>query len=265
MSYDAELTFAKNLAREAGDIMRQYFRSEDINTEWKTDNSPLTVADTTVNSLVIEKVKEKFPAHGVLGEEESFETKRDFIWVVDPIDGTAPFTLGTPISTFSIALVDRSDGQPVVAAVYDPFLDHLYTAEKGKGAFLNGKRLKADNATSLNQKYVFIAGWTGQRAVFDVGRCIESIRSEKGKEISVAAFIYFGSKIATGELTGAIVDGSSVWDLVTVRLLVEEAGGIVTDYNGEPQRYDGPTRGMIAAGNEAIHNQLLKIFQEAKV
>ncbi|HVV66918.1 MAG TPA: inositol monophosphatase [Candidatus Saccharimonadales bacterium] len=265
MSYGAELAFAKELAGEAGEIMRQYFRSEDINTEWKEDNSPLTVADTTINSLVIERVKKKFPGHGVIGEEESLEASGGYVWVVDPIDGTVPFSLGVPISTFSIALVDRSDGQPVVAVVYDPFLDHLYTAEKDKGVFLNGKRLKTDDASSLKQKYVFVAGWLGHKSVFDPHKCIEDIRSQKGKIISVASFIYFGSKIASGELVGAISDGSSVWDVVTVRLFVEEAGGIMTDYNGDSQRYDGPTRGMIAASNKKIHGQLLKIVNEARI
>lgn len=264
MSYDIELAFATTLAREAGDIMRKYFRSESMNTEWKEDNSPLTIADTTINKLVIKRVNEKFPAHGILGEEESFEIERDYIWVVDPIDGTVPFTLGAPISTFSIALVDRADGQPVLAVVYDPFLDHLYTAEKGKGAFLNGTRLDSGGATDLKQQYVFVAGWGGQRAPVDIQACFESIKHRKGRVISVASFIYFGSKIASGELVGAIGDGSSVWDIVTVRLLVEEAGGIVTDYNGDPQRYDGPTRGIIAGTNKTIHSELLKIVNEAR-
>jgi len=266
MSYEKELEFAKSLALEAGGIMRRYFRSEDIGTTWKQDDTPLTVADTTINSLVIERVKDEFPDHGVLGEEESYETKRDFIWVVDPIDGTSPFALGIPVSTFSAALVDRKDGQPVVAVVYDPYLDHLYTAVKGKGAYLNGNRIKTSSATSLDRQTVYMAGGfkPGTRH-YDIGRCLDLVRDANAKGIVVASFIYFGCKVASGELVGALVGLGSPWDLATVALIAAEAGAVVTDAYGNGQRYDGETKGIIVAANPEIHTMLMKIVKAAHI
>ncbi len=264
-NYQDELAFAKALATEAGKIMRRYFRAEDIGTEWKQDNTPLTVADTNINNLVIKRVKEKFPNHGVLGEEESFEPTRDLIWVVDPIDGTAPFSIGVPISTFSIALVDRKDGQPVLAVVYDPFLNHSYEATIGGGAYLNDTKLQASVTSDLAQNFVFSASIrSGKDKIYEADKLLNSIRSQKGKIVSIASFIYFGCKITTGELVGVIVDFPSTWDLVTVKLLVEEAGGIATDYNGQPQRYDDITRGLVAAPNKELHGKLLQMVQDAK-
>src|SRR5690606_26788011 len=93
------LSFAKQLAIEAGAIMHKYHRSARRTTTWKDDNSPVTLADRDINSLVIQKIKDTFPDHGVIGEEESYEADRSYVWVVDPIDGTAPFDLGMQCST----------------------------------------------------------------------------------------------------------------------------------------------------------------------
>src|SRR5690606_9265702 len=116
-SYKAELDFAMEMASDAGKIMKKYFRSEAIDTQWKADHTPLTIADKKINDLLIERVENHYPDHGVIGEESSYMEERDMVWVADPIDGTSPYTLGIPTSTFCLALVDRSDGQPVIAVV----------------------------------------------------------------------------------------------------------------------------------------------------
>jgi inositol-phosphate phosphatase / L-galactose 1-phosphate phosphatase / histidinol-phosphatase len=111
------LYFAIKIAKEAGDIMRAHF-SLGMKKEWKEDNSPLTITDTAINELVIQKVKESFPEHGVLGEEASLETTdATHIWVVDPVDGTIPFSHGVPTFAFSLALV--VDGVPQLGVVFD--------------------------------------------------------------------------------------------------------------------------------------------------
>src|SRR6266404_2863697 len=98
MEYKQELEFAVATAKSAGETMRRYFRADDLGTEWKGDATPLTVADTKINDFVIEEVKAHFPTHGVHGEEASFSTNREFVWVCDPVDGTMPYSIGLPIS-----------------------------------------------------------------------------------------------------------------------------------------------------------------------
>jgi myo-inositol-1(or 4)-monophosphatase len=135
MNYQTELNFAKQLARDAGVIMKKYFRSDAAGTHIKNDKTLVTLADTEVNSLVIARVKEKFPSHSVLGEEKSFDVQdAKFTWVCDPVDGTQPFAMGLPISSFSLALVDDK-GDAVLGVVYDPFEDRLFEAVQNGGAF----------------------------------------------------------------------------------------------------------------------------------
>lgn len=262
MSYETELTFAQDLAHEAGKIMLRYFRAEDIGTEWKDDNTPLTIADTTINSLVIERVKAAFPSHGVIGEEESHDNDGDFVWVVDPIDGTVPFSLGIPVSTFSLALVKKSDGQPVVGVAYDPQLDHLYSAEEGKGAYMNGVLLSTSKATDLKRSYVSVLGGTERgdpgHAQFKPGKCSDILRNQGAKYISLQSQVYAAAKVATGEFIGSVFGYGAPWDSAAVVLLVKEAGGVVTDLEGKQRRYDEFAAGCILAANKTIHAKLLK-------
>ncbi len=264
MSYAKELAFAKVLALEAGGIMKRYFRAEDIGHSWKEDNTPLTIADTTINKLVIDQVKENFPEHGVLGEEESYEPGRETIWVLDPIDGTVPYSLGIPISTFSLALVHRHDGQPVLAVTYDPQLDELFSATKGDGAFLNDKPIHTTRRKTLAQGYLHMGALNVQEEGIDynAGTAMVKVRSTGAKVISVPSSVYIVNRIAAGQFIGGIIGHPKSWDVAASALLVEEAGGIVTDLKGERRRYDEDGLGAVFAANPTIYEKLMKIVRD---
>ncbi|KXK26935.1 MAG: Inositol-1-monophosphatase [candidate division WS6 bacterium OLB20] len=146
---------AIEIARMAGTVMKE-LQSVEIHTDWKADGTPLTEADTRINRMVIEEISRRFPDHGVLGEEESSETDREFVWVCDPIDGTIPYSHGLTISTFSLALV--RNGMPVTGVVFDPFQDRLYAAEKDAGTTANGVKVQVNNRTTLKDAVVSING-----------------------------------------------------------------------------------------------------------
>ena len=129
------LDFAIEIAHYAGDKIKSSFL-KDKDLDYKSDRTVVTDVDKDINHYLIEKVKEKYPNHAVNGEEESFNNSSNYVWVCDPIDGTGMFTAGMPVSVFSLALV--IDGIPYVGVVYDPYLDMMYTAIKGEGAFCNG-------------------------------------------------------------------------------------------------------------------------------
>ena len=262
MSYATELAFAKNLALEAGGIMRQYFKSEELGVDWKEDNTPLTIADTTINKLVIEQVKAAFPKHGILGEEENYKPERENIWVVDPIDGTVPFSLGMPVSTFLLALVSRKDGQPVVAVTYDPFLEELFHATKGGGAFVNDQPIKTSQAQDLTNGYVFL-GLSSLRVEsgnYSPSRALLDLQARGAKVFNIQSGAYFHNRIAAGQLVGAIVTKiGGAWDVAATALIVQEAGGVVTDLIGERRRFDELGVGCIFAANQAIFDQLMEV------
>lgn len=252
------LDFAKQLAYDAGEIMRKYF----LNTEreWKEDQTPLTIADTTINRLVVERIAEKFPEHSVLGEEESSAKNGRYTWVCDPVDGTMPYSHGLPISTFSLALCDN--GRPIVGVVYDPFIDRLFWAEKDGGAFCNTTQIQVSD-TGLNYAAIDIEGLGNPNPVVNMSNTIRDTLIAKGAKIMhLWSAILPAVLVASGEWTAVIMNGSTIQDAPAVKIIVEEAGGRVTDLFGNDQRYDKLSRGFIAS-NGVVHDELVRIVREA--
>lgn len=263
MSYEQELSFATDLAQEAGKIMMRYFRAEDIGTELKKDLTPVTVADTRINNLVIEKVQAAYPAHGVLGEENSYKSDREQIWVVDPIDGTVPFSLGIPASTFSLALVGRADGQPLVAVTYDPFLKELYTATKDGGAYVNGRAIKTSSEHDFTRAYLSFSSrsWAGEGFDYQPGKLMEDFRSKGSKMLGFVSFVYTANRVARGQFLASVVGETEPWDIAAAGLLVKEAGGVVVDFNGETRRFDERGKGCLFAANQEVVGELLRYIR----
>src|SRR3989344_1526811 len=145
------LEFAKKLAKEAEEIALKYFGFE-VESTWKEDNTPLVKADTEINDLVIKRINESYPEHSIYAEEKSDRKENSkYIWVCDPIDGTMAFSCGLPMFVFSIALVDRSNGQPILGLINDPMMKNMYWAYKGGGAYRNGNKIfVSKNKTFLN-------------------------------------------------------------------------------------------------------------------
>jgi fructose-1,6-bisphosphatase/inositol monophosphatase family enzyme len=261
------LNFAKELAQESGKVMQRYFRAEDIGTTIKKDNTPLTIADTIINDLVIEKVKTKYPDHGVIGEEASFKNDASMFWVVDPIDGTIPFSLGMPFSSFSLGLVDKKDGQPLVGVIFDPFLDHLYSAVVEKGSYLNDTQIHTSKQETLLNSYVSICGSFKEDAKTGLyiggGDYIEALSDKGAKYFSLLSQAYSAARVASGELIGSLFSYGSPWDSAAAALIVTEAGGVVTDLDGKIRRYDKFKKGCILSANQKIHQELLKAAKNA--
>lgn len=254
MSYK---NFAVRLARKAGRIMKQKF-SVSIKRKYKKDNTPVTEADLAINKLVIEAITKKFPTHSILAEEGgSINHKSEYTWVCDPIDGTLPFSHGLPTCAFSLALV--KEGVPVLGVVYDPFLDRIYTAEKGKGTFLNGKKIRVSQNETLEKNLVGMSiGISGR--FFNSLEAARDLSNQKAKVISLWTVVYPGSLVASGQFIATIAKGAP-WDVAAIKILVEEAGGKVTDLDGNDQRYDREIKGCILT-NGKVHNKILEIIKK---
>lgn len=255
--YNEYLDFAKDIAKEAGNIMLKYFRQKDISS-YKEDNSIVTVADKEINSYLIEKVKEQYPEHCVDGEEEQFG-ESNFVWVCDPIDGTAMYARGIPVAVFSLALV--VDGTPQVGVIYDPFTDGLYTAIKGCGAFLNGTEIHVNNYNLDDiQTVCHCDMWT--HGEYEIVKVFENLRT-KAKLKDIGTIARACVCVATGDFSLALFTGTKHknCDVAAVKVIVEEAGGKVTDLFGNEQRYDTGINGAIIS-NGLIHNEVVEIVKE---
>ncbi|HSW75101.1 MAG TPA: inositol monophosphatase [Candidatus Saccharimonadales bacterium] len=251
------LSFAIEMAEEAGKIMRHYFTLSDKGVEIKADHSPVSIADKKINRLLIERVQQVFPAHGVQGEEESYNQSNNELWVCDPIDGTVGFIWGVPTAMFSLAYV--VNGQPHVAVIYEPQLNKMYTAIKGNGTFLNGERLCVSQHTSLYKANV---GMTSS-----VGRLLEreafckALLAAGTRLSTLPGNVLNGSLVARGRLDGYIFPGRGAHDIAAEKLIIEEAGGKVTSLDGVEQRYDDEIRGAVIS-NGHIHQALVEHLQQ---
>jgi len=253
--------FALKLAEKAGNIMRSNFRYGMKKKNKVEDFSPVTEADLEINQLVIDEVKKQYPGYGVLAEEKNFLVKNSkFVWVCDPIDGTIPFSHGLPISTFSLALV--KDGQPVVGVIYDPFHNNYFFAAKGKGAQMNGKKIKVSRAKRLEGELVLTEHW--KQAAYDTIKTIDALEDLNCHTSLLKSIAIGGALVAAGEAIGVICPGKTPWDMAAAKIIIEEAGGKVTDITGQEQRYDRNINGCFGS-NAAVHQKLLKIINKTVI
>lgn len=251
-------TFAEAFALKAGAIMKDNF-TLNMKKEWKGDNTPVTETDLKINRMLIEEIRTQFPTHKVKGEEESnMEGDSKHVWLCDPVDGTIPFAHGIPISTFSLALVE--DGKPILGVVYDPFQERLFSAAAGEGAYMNGEKINVSKMSDLK-------GATGsyemfKRAKYDTNDLQEKLSIDEDAILfRLCSIIYPSMLVAAGELAFTIFPHFTAHDAATVKIIVEEAGGKVTDIFGQEQRYDGEINGFIAS-NGLLHDRLVELAKK---
>lgn len=249
--------FAIRLAEQAGKIIRKNF-TLGMKKEWKTDNTPLVETDLMVNQLVLDSIKRTFPDHSILSEEGSaFSEKDEYVWVCDPLDGTNQFCRGVPLCAFSLALTQK--GKSILGVVYDPFMDRMFFAEKSMGAFMNEKRIFVSSTTRVSDAQFGVVYW--RDAPFDFSRLADAIRNKGGRVMQNISIAYMGALVAGGAFDGTIFPGNQPNDTAAVKVLVEEAGGKVTDVFGNEQRYDRPIKGHVAS-NGVLHEKLLARVRE---
>lgn len=253
------LNFAKAVALEAGLIMREYYRA-DQQVEIKSDQSPVTVADKTVNTLLITKIQNTFPEHGVLGEEESWQPEKEMLWVCDPIDGTKAFILQIPVSMFSLALV--INGEPVVAVAYNPFTNEIFSAIKNEGAFLNDMPIHV-SGRKWGEGTKLVRSDSERAPMHLLGdlQMIDSLKTENVITNACPGAVFRGCNIAAGSFDGGIFYGDTAHDIAAVKLLIEEAGGKVTDMSGVDQPYNKAINGAVMT-NGLIHEKLVQKLQD---
>ncbi len=257
------LEFTKKLAKEAEEIALKYFSFETEAT-WKGDNTPLTRADTEINDLVIKRINETYPTHSIYGEEKSdIKEGSEYIWVCDPIDGTMAFSVGLPIFVFSIALVNQSDGQPVLGLINDPVMKNMYWAYKGSGAYRNGKNISVSKDTTFENTYFTIAA-SGKAIGFSNLPLMKALSEKKCAVMKYPSFIYGAIQVANGKYVGAVFYHKWGHDAAALKIITEEAGGKVTDLNGEERRWDQDGLGCVVS-NGTLHKELLDIAQMGKL
>ncbi|MBR3211128.1 MAG: hypothetical protein IKF71_04255 [Bacilli bacterium] len=248
------LDFALEIAAYAKKEMLEHFDSS-FTYNYKKDSTVVTEVDQSINHYLLERVHEKYPDHSVLGEEESDSNQKSQVWVCDPVDGTGVYADAIPVSVFSLAYV--VDGIPQVGVVMDPFLDKCYTAIRGEGAFCNGERIH------VNEKHLGDLGYRinfemWNDAKFDTLMMVHDLLRE-ARISSIGSVARSCMAIASGYFSCDLFPGveHANCDMAASALIVEEAGGRVTDFYGNTQRYDGSLQGAIVT-NGVSHDEILQ-------
>lgn len=260
------------LANEAGGLVQAVHFGSDMGLEWKEDETPLTAADRAVRDLVAAFMTERYPHIPVIGEEGQLGRRTgaddEYYLLVDEVDGTWAFMLGVPVFASMFALMRGSE--PVMSLICDPIGRRLYTAERGAGAYLNSKQIKVSHELPKVPSVGFVS-WPKRDHPSDmiapglVHKVVVGLHEMGCIPVNMVTGGYLAAMVADGgRLAGMIFPGRTLHDCAPPDLLVREAGGSVTDFNGKPLWYGGTeVFGYVASVRPDIHVRLLDLVRQA--
>lgn len=246
------------IAREAGALLMDHF-ARHVTIEYKGDVDLVTAADRASEKLIVERLRALWPEHGIVGEEGTrSDPGADYRWYVDPLDGTTNFAHGFPVFCVSIALVHK-EKELVAGVLYDPTRDEMFSAERGKGATLNGRAIHVSKTARLAECILgtgFPSHKRHQSPNIHFYHQI-TLRSHGVRRAGSAALDL--ANVACGRYDGFWEFNLNPWDTAAGVLLVREAGGLVTRFDGSAFRIDSRE---VLATNRLIHQELLTNFEE---
>jgi histidinol-phosphatase len=241
-------------AQEAGDLARAIYDTA-FDVEWKSDHSPVTVADKNAERAIRTMVAKYFPGDGFLGEEYGHEPgTTGYRWVIDPIDGTRSFVRHIPIWATLIGLEYK--GEQIGGVAYVPCLGEMYRAVRGDGAFRNDHRIRVSNVGDLSKALLCYSsiGWfrkAGKEKTF------LELAAKTERQRGFGDFYGF-VLVAAGSADAMVEHGVHAWDVAATKVLVEEAGGKFTDWHGTPT-IDAPD---VLATNGLLHDPVRTILNQ---
>ncbi len=259
------LVVAEEAARQAGSfLLEQLNAKREIYYKGEGHKDPFSKADLGAEKIVLDTISSAFPEHSFLSEEGGGnENTSDYMWVVDPLDGTINYNHHYMHFAVSISLLHRED--IIVGVIYNPCVDEMFSAVKGGGAYLNKEKMRVSAVSVLEESLIATA--------FPYDRKSEEFRksernfirllrdSQATRRAGSAALDLFN--VACGRYDGFCVVGNKLWDCAAGIILVTEAGGKTTDFRGNPVSTSGDNNEVLAT-NGRIHDILLRIFQEEK-
>jgi len=259
MSDYREFTVA--IVREAGQFLKEMLNKKHT-INYKGEINIVTEVDRISEEILIGKIHERFPHHDILTEESlGTNSGSDFRWIIDPLDGTTNYAHGYPVFCVSIAL--EKEDEICLGVIYNPMLNEMFVAEKGKGAFLNGQRLSVSDTRELS-KSLLATGFP-----YDIRESINNnIAYFNAMAVSAQAIRRAGSAAldlaytAAGRFDGFWELKLMPWDMAAGWLLVREAGGVVTDLSGGDFCLQSP---HILASNGKIHQKMIEVFKKVTI
>ncbi|NTU98986.1 inositol monophosphatase [Candidatus Falkowbacteria bacterium] len=237
-------------------LLKEFLRFDRSQIAFKSKHEVVTKHDTASERLLRLEILRAFPDHAILGEEEGLgDIKSDYLWIIDPIDGTTNFTFHNPLWSISIALTYQQ--QVILGVVYIPVLDEMFVAERLGGATLNNKKIRVSNMKSDDSIHTFCHGYE----IKDIELALKYYKKQKQtkfdcRQLGSAALEL--AYVAGGRAESIMIPGAKPWDIAAGVLLVREAGGQVTNIEGKPWQLSDRS---VLATNGIIHDELIKMIK----
>ena len=250
------LKVALEAAKNAEEIITAYY-TDDMKVEMKADETPVTLADRGAEKVIRETIKQVFPGHGFLGEEYGIEEgESPYVWIIDPIDATKNYIRKIPIFGTQIALMKGDD--LILGVSNAPLLNELLYAEAGGGAFLNGKPITVSDVSDPADAMICHGGlrWFTEKSTFPG---VYNLINDAARSRGFGDF-YMYHLVASARADVVVEAAISIWDIAAATVIVREAGGQVTDIQGQPITKD--TASLVAT-NGVLHDKVLDYFKDA--
>jgi myo-inositol-1(or 4)-monophosphatase len=252
------VNIAVRAARRAGEIMvRQLNQLESLRVIEKSPNEFVTQVDQAAEAAIIETIREYYPDHAILAEESGAVGKNDYEWIIDPLDGTTNYVHGFPVFSVSIAVANR--GEIEHGVVYDPLRQEIFSASRGQGAQLDGRRIRVSKRTTIQQSLV-ATGFPYRANLKYLDRYLEMLKvvmlesAGVRRPGSAALDLCY---VAAGRVDAFFEFGLSKWDIAAGALMIREAGGRISDFHGNDGYLDS---GNVVAGNPKTYAALSKLL-----
>lgn len=253
-NYTDFLKFAHQLADASGEKLRGYYRNFGV-IHTKADQSPVTLADEETEAWLRQLIEKNYPDHGIIGEEHGKTREdNDYVWVLDPIDGTASFMIGRPIFGTLIALLHK--GEPVLGVIDQPITGERWIAAEGETTRLNNQPTNTRHCETLAEAILCTTAphyfTPAQKRSFDAV-------ASASKQTVYGGDCYNYALLASGQVDLVIEAGLKLHDFAALKVIIEQAGGIITDWQGKPLNIhsDGT---VIAAANKNLHQAALSLL-----
>lgn len=238
-------------------ILRYYGRTDILNINQKSRNDFVTEVDRQAEQIIINELHGKFPNHGILAEESGQQSGDEFVWIIDPLDGTTNYIHGIPQFAISVALQYR--GRLEHGVIYDPLREELFTASRGDGALLNNRRLHVSHRPSLEGALLGTGfPFRDQRFVKSYLGMFEALLKDTAGIRRPGSAALDLAYIAAGRTDGFWELGLSPWDFAAGVVLIREAGGVVTDLAGDQNFFH---TGNLIAGGFKVHDAILQAIK----
>lgn len=252
--FDNYQNIINKASNEAIKIANKYFRSS-FNIDYKQDDSPVTIADKEIEAVIRDIIEQHCPNHQILGEEqEPKQTDSDFTWIIDPIDGTLSFMTGIPLFTIMICLMKNET--PIMSLISQPFLNEKFFAHQGRGCFFNDNKINITTKKDLNNAILA----TCSSNYFSSAELIKfNNLKTKVKNSLYGGDAYLYMMLALNNIDIVIDSNLKPYDYLPLINIIEEAGGIITNWHGEkPSGTDNEN--IIATTSKQLHSEALRVL-----